>query len=194
MVHDNNSRAATDSASWLSSTIARRECLAAVADVSLSGRRVARELDFLIATRGGPKTIVSDNGTELISNAILFWADQTPGNPLQNTFVESFNGHLQNEFLTRRCLRPCRRPALHSKTGDAATTIFRRTLSTAGLRQPSTRPNSYRSGIKAPRSTTAPRVGQLPRPCIMNRPVSPRHWMKGATSTSPEQAERSGSR
>ena len=33
-----------------------RECLAAVADVSLSGRRVARELDLLIATRGRPRT------------------------------------------------------------------------------------------------------------------------------------------
>ena len=52
-----------------------RECLAVVADVSLSGRRVARELDRLIAWRGTPKAIVSDNGTELTSNAILFWTD-----------------------------------------------------------------------------------------------------------------------
>ncbi len=54
-----------------------RECLAAVADISLSGRRVARELDLLIARRGRPRTIVSDNGTELTSNAILGWAEQT---------------------------------------------------------------------------------------------------------------------
>jgi transposase InsO family protein len=54
-----------------------RECLAAVADVSLSGRRVVRELDLLIATRGRPRTIVSDNGTELTSNAILCWVGQT---------------------------------------------------------------------------------------------------------------------
>ncbi len=54
-----------------------RECLAAIADTSLSGRRVARELDRLIAWRGRPKTIVSDNGTELTSNAILCWAKQT---------------------------------------------------------------------------------------------------------------------
>jgi putative transposase len=84
-----------------------RECLAAVADISLSGRRVARELDLLIATRGKPKTVVSDNGTELTSNAILCWADQTqvgwhyiaPGKPTQNAFVESFNGRLRDEFL-----------------------------------------------------------------------------------------------
>jgi transposase InsO family protein len=68
-----------------------RECLAAVADISLSDRRVARELDLLIARRGRPGTIVSDNRTELTSNAILGWAKQTrvgwhyiaPGKPMQ---------------------------------------------------------------------------------------------------------------
>src|SRR5262245_26172026 len=52
-----------------------RECLALVADTSISGIRVARELDRLLAERGKPKTIVSDNGTELTSNAISQWAD-----------------------------------------------------------------------------------------------------------------------
>jgi hypothetical protein len=41
-----------------------RECPAAIADISLFGLRVARERDLLIAARGRPKTIVSDNGTE----------------------------------------------------------------------------------------------------------------------------------
>jgi putative transposase len=55
-----------------------RECLALVADTSISGRRVARELDDIIRRRGQrPDTIVSDNGTELTSNAILSWADET---------------------------------------------------------------------------------------------------------------------
>lgn len=44
-----------------------RECLGLVADTSLSGVRVARELDAIIARRGKPKTIVSDNGTEFLS-------------------------------------------------------------------------------------------------------------------------------
>lgn len=86
---------------------ATRECLAAVADTSLSGRRTARELDRLIARRGAPKSIVSDNGTELTSNAILSWAHEAkvdwhyidPGKPIQNAFVESFNGRLRDEFL-----------------------------------------------------------------------------------------------
>jgi len=47
------------------------ECLALVADTSLSGARVARELDRLMTARGKPTMIVSDNGSELTSNAIL---------------------------------------------------------------------------------------------------------------------------
>ncbi len=84
-----------------------RECLAAIADTSLPGRRVARELDRVIAWRGRPTSIVSDNGTELTSNAILSWTAKAsvdwhyidPGKPVQNAFVESFNGRLRDEFL-----------------------------------------------------------------------------------------------
>src|SRR6202008_2860087 len=84
-----------------------RECLALVADTSLSGIRVARELDRLVIQRGKPKMVVSDNGSELTSNAILTWADQSrvawhyiaPGKPTQNAFIESFNGRLRDELL-----------------------------------------------------------------------------------------------
>ncbi|TAZ64752.1 IS3 family transposase [Rhizobium ruizarguesonis] len=84
-----------------------RECLALVADTSLSGLRVARELDRIIEERGQPRMIVSDNGSEFTSNAILQWADRTkvdwhyiaPGKPIQNAFIESFNGRLRDEFL-----------------------------------------------------------------------------------------------
>lgn len=84
-----------------------RENLALVADTSLSGLRVARELDRVIAERGRPKMIVSDNGSEFTSNAILAWADQArvdwhyiaPGKPMQNGFIESFNGRLRDELL-----------------------------------------------------------------------------------------------
>jgi putative transposase len=60
-------------------TDARRfRILALVADTSISGRPVARELDDIIRRRGRrADTIVSDNGTELTSNAILGWADRT---------------------------------------------------------------------------------------------------------------------
>ncbi len=84
-----------------------RECLALLADTSLSGVRVARELDRLIAERGKPKMIISDNGTEFTSNAILTWAEGAgvqwhyiaPGKPMQNGFIESFNGRLRDELL-----------------------------------------------------------------------------------------------
>ena len=83
------------------------ECLAAIPDFSLSGLRVIRELEAIIAIRGKPAMIVSDNGTELTSNAVLRWAaDQgiewhyiAPGKPMQNAFVESFNGRLRDECL-----------------------------------------------------------------------------------------------
>ena len=80
-----------------------RECLALVADTSLSGARVARELDVIIGQRGRPDMIVSDNGTEYTSNAILGWADETgvgwhyiaPGNP------HRLGDELLNEMLFR---------------------------------------------------------------------------------------------
>ena len=90
-----------------------RECLAAIPDTSISGRRVARELTALIERRGKPGMIVSDNGTELTSNAILRWcAEQkiewhyiAPGKPMQNGFVESFNGRMRDEFLNETLFR-----------------------------------------------------------------------------------------
>ena len=54
-----------------------RECLGLVADTSLSGTRVARELERLIDVRGRPQSIVSDNGTELTSRAMLRWQLET---------------------------------------------------------------------------------------------------------------------
>lgn len=84
-----------------------RENLALIADTSLSGLRVTRELDRVIADRGAPGTIVSDNGTEFTSMAILRWVQKTridwhyiaPGKPTQNAFIESFNGKLRDECL-----------------------------------------------------------------------------------------------
>jgi len=84
-----------------------RECLAAIPDTSISGARVARELTALIARRGKPAMIVSDNGTEFTSNAILAWVGThginwhyiQPGRPMQNAYVESFNGRMRDELL-----------------------------------------------------------------------------------------------
>ena len=90
-----------------------RECLAAIPDTSISGRRVALELTALIERRGKPGMIVSDNGTELTSNAILKWCAENriewhyiaPDKPMQNGFVESFNGRMRDEFLNETLFR-----------------------------------------------------------------------------------------
>jgi transposase InsO family protein len=84
-----------------------RECLAAIPDTSISGRRVVRELVALIERRGKPGLIASDNGTEFTSNAVLSWAQEAkvawhfiaPGKPMQNGFCESFNGRMRDELL-----------------------------------------------------------------------------------------------
>jgi putative transposase len=84
-----------------------RESLAIEVDTSLSGARVARVLDRVIAERATPEEIVMDNGPELTSRALDQWAYErgvrlrfiAPGKPVQNAFIESFNGKLRDECL-----------------------------------------------------------------------------------------------
>ena len=84
-----------------------KECLAAVPDTSLSGKRVVRELTALIARRGQPGVIVSDNGTEFTSSAVMAftqaakidWRYTAPGKPTENAFAESFQGRMRDECL-----------------------------------------------------------------------------------------------
>ena len=65
-----------------------------------------RELERLTIERALPETVVSDNGTELTSGAVLRWATRRvawhyiePGKPVQNAFIESFNSKLRDECL-----------------------------------------------------------------------------------------------
>jgi putative transposase len=84
-----------------------KECLAAIPDTSISGRRVARELAEVIRRRGKPDLVVSDHGTEFTSNAMLTWAQAAgvawhfiaPGKPMQNGICEAFNGRMRDELL-----------------------------------------------------------------------------------------------
>ena len=84
-----------------------RECLALVADVCLTGRRVAQALAQVVRERGAPNVMVSDNGPEFISRALEEWEFATgirhqfirPGKPVENAYIESFNGRLRDEFL-----------------------------------------------------------------------------------------------
>ena len=104
-----------------------RECLALIADTSISGRRVARELDDVIHCRGRcPKTIVSDDGTELTSNAILSWADKTgvgwhlSGQAAAERLHRELQGRLRDELLNETLFRslPHARVALEAWRRD----------------------------------------------------------------------------
>jgi putative transposase len=91
-----------------------RESLAIEVDTSISGERVARVLDRVIGERGAqPEEIVMDNGPELTSRALDQWAYErsirlrfiAPGKPVQNCFIESFNGRLRDECLNLNWFR-----------------------------------------------------------------------------------------
>ena len=84
-----------------------RECLTLHADNALSGEKVAIALDRIVAVRGVPKSITVDNGTEFASKAMDVWAYTNsvhldfirPDRPVENGFIESFNGKLGDECL-----------------------------------------------------------------------------------------------
>jgi putative transposase len=84
-----------------------RECLALFADDSLNGEKVVAVLDRIVAERGAPQSITVDNGTEFASKAVDLWAYQNavyldcirPGRPVENGYIESFNGRLRDECL-----------------------------------------------------------------------------------------------
>ena len=84
-----------------------RECPGQSVDTSLSGKRLARYLDELAAIHGYPEELVHDNGPELTSRAMFEWSQRTgvkqrfiePGKPIQNAYVESFNGQFRDECL-----------------------------------------------------------------------------------------------
>jgi putative transposase len=84
-----------------------RECLAAEVDTSITGARVVRVLERLREFRGLPPILVMDNGPEFTGQALDVWAYQQgvklhfiePGKPVQNAFIESFNGRMRDECL-----------------------------------------------------------------------------------------------
>ena len=84
-----------------------RECLAIEVDTSLGGARVRRVLERVVAERGSPGAILSDNGPEFQSRAVEAWSLEAkvrhdfiePGKPVQNAFIESFNGRFREECL-----------------------------------------------------------------------------------------------
>ena len=93
---------------------------------SITGERVARELDSIAQWRGVPLLVVSDNGTEFTftSNVMLRWQDQrvewhyiAPGKPMQNGLVEGFIGRLRDECLNEQLFTSYRHAQETPKTG-----------------------------------------------------------------------------
>lgn len=84
-----------------------RECLAIEVDRSLPGARVVRVLERLRDTLGLPQRIVIDNGPEFTGRALEAWAYANhvdlhfirPGKPIENAYIESFNGKFRDECL-----------------------------------------------------------------------------------------------
>lgn len=86
-----------------------RECLRIEVDTSIEGKRVTAVLNQIVSTRGLPENIVVDNGPEFISNALDEWAYIRgiklhfihPGKPVENAYIESFNGRFRDECLNQ---------------------------------------------------------------------------------------------
>jgi putative transposase len=81
-----------------------RECVGLEADRSMTGMKVAQTLERARQERGHlPESITVDNGSEFCSRALEVWAMTNevrvcfirPGRPVENGFIESFNGRLE---------------------------------------------------------------------------------------------------
>jgi putative transposase len=87
--------------------VCSRECIGIAADRSFPTKRVTAYLDAWIAQQGKPRSIQVDNGTEFTANAFDAWTYAqavevhfiTPGKPVENAVIESFNGKLRDECL-----------------------------------------------------------------------------------------------
>ena len=86
-----------------------KECFKIETDTSIGGRRVAAILSQIASMRGLPEHIIIDNGPEFISNALDAWAYERgiklhfirPGKPVDNAYMESFNGKFRDECLNQ---------------------------------------------------------------------------------------------
>ena len=139
--------------------------------------RVVRELTRLIGVRGKPHTVVSDNGTELTSSTIMRWSQErrvewhyiAPGKPMQNGFVETFNGRLRDECLNETLFTSLAHAlfVLHAWRHDYNHV---RPHSKLGGKTPRRESRANLSGRMPPDRLP------LPKPTIMKEPDSTSDW------------------
>ena len=134
-----------------------RECSAIEVDTSLTGPRIIRVLEQLAQIRGLPPGIVCDNGPEFAGQALDAWGHHrglklhfiAPGKPVQNAYVESFNGRLRDECLNEHWF---------TSLADARSSIERwrqdynavRSHSSLGDRTPAAFADHWRSAVFTP--------------------------------------------
>lgn len=105
---------------------ATHEAVAVLPEHTIGGDHLVRLMDQVVARRGRPAVIRTDNGPEFTGKAMLIWAHRNgitlrliePGKPNQNAYVESFNGRLRDECLNEHWFRSL----LHARTEIAAWT------------------------------------------------------------------------
>jgi transposase InsO family protein len=161
-----------------------RECVALEADRSMSGPKVVRALDCAIAERGAsPQSMTLDNGSEFTGRAMEAWAIQAgvqlcfirPGRPVENGFIESFNGRLRDECLNGS--HRSRRRRKGWRRGENITTIDARIAhSTIGRRRhlrlytvPDQRASPFRPWIRQTANRIKGSLRRLPPP--LTRPA-----------------------
>jgi putative transposase len=138
-----------------------RECLAIEVDTSLGGMRVVRVLEELKQRRGLPRQIRSDNGPEFVSRTVDQWAYEQglqwhtiqPGRPMENGYVESFNGRFRDECLNEE--------PPHSSLQYRTPVEF--AAQAAGF---------YRNEVGQDASHAGP-LPHTPAPCPTRRPLAP---------------------
>jgi putative transposase len=92
------------------------ECVDITADFGIGGQYVTRLLDRAALFRGYPKAVRTDNGPEFTSRAFIGWAQShgirhlliEPGRPMQNGYIESFNGKFRDECLNEHWFQTLR--------------------------------------------------------------------------------------
>ena len=150
-----------------------KECLAAIADTLISGRRVARELDAVIAWRGKPDLIISDHGTEFTSSAMLAWAQSSrtawhfiaPGKPMQNGICEAFNGRLRAECLNAHWF-------LTLALADGQALLAVKPLRFLSIQNVAITPSRRRAAVISSRCTAVSLV-DIARPSVCQEPANP---------------------
>ena len=140
---------------------------------------VLERLAWLMATRGVPEHLRSDNGSEFTATTVRQWLEKIgtktlyiePGSPWENGYVESFNGKLRDELLNGEFFYSVREAQCSSSRGGGTTTRCVRTAPWATTHRP-----PRRGGPRRPRHRWGPAWGSTPLRCVPPHPAPQRRF------------------